>query len=114
MVEKVLNEAHSKLLSALNQRQKLRERKLVVGSIMKVPYYLEHLEKLLENVTAETVTTMLEDNPAKGNVIERAANEFNQLQHLLLKCGNNPVTSSLKHVRKLILKVLDRGRISSY
>lgn len=95
-VEKVLNEAESKLLLALNQRQNLRERKLVVGSIMKVPNYLEHLEKLLENVTTETVTTMLEDNPAKGNVIERAANEFNQLQHLLMKCGDNPVTSNLK------------------
>ena len=41
---------------------------------------------------------MLEDNPAKGNVIDRAANEFNQLQHLLMKCGDNPVTSNLKLV----------------
>ena len=69
---------------------------------MKVPHYLEHLEKLLENVTTETVTTMLENNSAKGNVVERAANEFNQLQHLLLKCSDNPLTSNIKQVRKVV------------
>ena len=93
MVEKVLDNAHAKLLLTLNEKQNLRERKLIIGSIRKIPHYLEHLEKLLENVTDRK-----EDNPAKGNVIERAANEFNQLQHLLVKCRNNPATSNLKPV----------------
>ena len=99
-MEKVLNEAQAKLLLTLSERQILRERKLVIESIMKIPQCLEHLEKLLEHVTSETIPKMLEDDPTKGNVIERAANDFNQLQHLIVKCSNSSVIHHLKEVKK--------------
>ena len=67
----------------------MREKKLLLESIMKIPASLDNLEKLLNLTKLEPINIMLEDDPSKGNVIARAANEFNQLQHLLMKCSSS-------------------------
>lgn len=53
---------------------------------MKMPTSLENLENLLLLLKMTTTSDgLLEVGPAQGNLIGRAANEFNNLQHLLLK-----------------------------
>ena len=99
MVEKVLNEAHSKLQLTLSERQAIREKKTVLECLMKIPQCLSHLERLLDNLTTETVSKLMDDNPAQGNVMERAANEFNHLQHLLVKCSNTEMVANLTKVK---------------
>jgi len=85
-----LDDEHNKLLLSLSEAQSLREKKLALECLMKIPISLDHLEKLLVNIsTPETISKMIEDSSSKGSVMERAANEFNQLQHLVVKCGNS-------------------------
>lgn len=88
-VKKVLDDAHSTLLINLSERQCLREQKLLLECLMKIPTSLDNLEKLLSLAKSETIK--LEEDRSKGNVIGRAANEYNQLQHLLLKCSSGPL-----------------------
>jgi hypothetical protein len=64
---------------------------------MKIPTSLDNLEKLLNLTMSETINSMLEEDPSKGNVIGRAANEYNQLQHLLVKCSSTPLMVSDLH-----------------
>ena len=86
----MLDDAHNKLLLTLSEAQSLREKKLALECLMKIPVSLDHLEKLLINISMpETISKMIEDGSSKGSVMERAANEFNQLQHLVVKCGNS-------------------------
>nr|CAG4643101.1 EOG090X03KZ [Ilyocryptus agilis] len=98
MTEKVLDDAHSKLQFTLSEGQNCREKKLVLECLMKIPSSFNHLEKLLSNISnSVSITKLIEDDPTKGNVLERAANEFNQLQHLLIKCNNTlPMVSEMK------------------
>lgn len=85
----MLDDAHSTLLINLSERQCLREQKLLLECLMKIPTSLDNLEKLLSLAKSETI--ILEEDRSKGNVIGRAANEYNQLQHLLLKCSSGPL-----------------------
>lgn len=64
---------------------------------MKIPTSLDNLEKLLNLTISETINSMMEEDPLKGNVIGRAANEYNQLQHLLVKCSSTPLMVSDLH-----------------
>jgi len=100
-----LDDAHNKLLLTLSEAQSLREKKLALECLMKIPVSLDHLEKLLANISMpETISKMIEDGSSKGNVMERAANEFNQLQHLVVKCGNSSaVLNEFTQVRILII-----------
>ncbi len=99
-MERVLNDAHSKLQITLSERQSLREQKMLLECLMKIPSSLNNLEKLLNVTMSETINSMLEEDPSKGNVIGRAANEYNQLQHLLVKCNNTPLmVSDLQKVK---------------
>ena len=85
-----MDDEHNKLLLSLSEAQSLREKKLALECLMKIPISLDHLEKLLVNISMpETISKMIEDGSSKGSVMERAANEFNQLQHLVVKCGNS-------------------------
>nr|CAG4641569.1 EOG090X03KZ [Eurycercus lamellatus] len=104
MVSKVLNDAHNKLQLTLSERQSLREKKLVLECLMKIPASLDHLEKLLLHITeSENISKMIEDDQTKGSVMERAANEFNHLQHLLVKC--NSTSSAVEDLQKRTDKV---------
>ncbi|XP_046441864.1 conserved oligomeric Golgi complex subunit 2-like [Daphnia pulex] len=112
-VEKVLHNAHSTLLISLSERHCLREQKLLLESLMKIPTSLDNLEKLLNLTMSETINSMLEEDPSKGNVIGRAANEYNQLQHLLVKCSSTPLMVSDLHKRTVkvntsLMKCLER------
>lgn len=108
-VERVLNDAHSKLQITLSERQGLREQKMLLECLMKIPASLNNLEKLLNVTMSETINSMLEEDPSKGNVIGRAANEYNQLQHLLVKCNNTPLmVSDLQKVKFISIRF---GRI---
>ena len=99
-MERVLHDAHSKLQITLSERQSLREQKMLLECLMKIPASLNNLEKLLNLTVTETISCMLDEDPSKGNVIGRAANEYNQLQHLLVKCSNTPLmVSDLKKVK---------------
>lgn len=93
-VERILHDAHSKLQVTLSERQSLREQKLLLECLMKIPMSLDNLEKLLNLTISETINSMLEDDPNRGNVIGRAANEYNQLQHLMMKCNSAPLMVS--------------------
>ncbi len=64
---------------------------------MKIPTSLDNLEKLLNLTMSETINSMLQEDPTKGNIIGRAANEYNQLQHLLVKCSSTPLMVSDLH-----------------
>nr|CAG4646922.1 EOG090X03KZ [Megafenestra aurita] len=90
-VEMILRNACSKLQVTLSERQSLREHKLLLECLLKIPLSVENLEKLLNLTEAGTITCMLEEDPLKGNIIGRAANEYNQLQHLLVKCNSSPM-----------------------
>nr|CAH0108522.1 unnamed protein product [Daphnia galeata] len=112
-VEKVLHDAHSTLLVTLSERQCLREQKMILESLMKIPTSLDNLEKLLNLTISETINSMMEEDPLKGNVIGRAANEYNQLQHLLVKCSSTPLMVSDLHKRTIhvntnLMKCLER------
>ena len=73
---------------------------MLLECLMKIPASLNNLEKLLNLTVTETISCMLDEDPSKGNVIGRAANEYNQLQHLLVKCSNTPLmVSDLKKVK---------------
>lgn len=85
----MLDDAHGTLLISLSERQGLREQKLLLECLMKIPTSLDNLEELLNLAMSQTI--ILEEDPSKGNVIGRAANEYNQLQHLLLKCSSTPL-----------------------
>lgn len=87
----ILRNACSKLQVTLSERQSLREHKLLLECLLKIPLSVENLEKLLNLTEAGTITCMLEEDPLKGNIIGRAANEYNQLQHLLVKCNSSPM-----------------------
>lgn len=114
MVAKVIDEAHDKLQFALSERQSLREKKLVLECLMKIPSSLDHLEKLLINASSiETMCEMEEsENPTDvGSVMERAGNELNRLQHLLVKCHyTSTVVTDLQKVR-LPFRSIANGRL---
>lgn len=93
-IEKILQNVHTQLEVTLSERQCVREKKLLIESIIKIPASLNNLEKLLNLTMLETINIMLEEDPTKGNVIARAANEYNLLQHLLIKCNNSQSTIS--------------------
>ena len=76
----------------------MREKKSVLECLMRVPQCLDHLEKLLGKLSSETFPKTAEDTIESGNVMERAANEYSQLQHLLVKCNNTSVVAHLKEV----------------
>jgi hypothetical protein len=82
----------------LSERQAIREKKMVLECLMKIPQCLNHLEKLLETFTTENVSNMVADDPSKGNIMERAANEYNHLQHLLVKTSNTELVAHLREV----------------
>lgn len=91
MVAKVLDEVYYKLQLSLSERQNLREKRIVLESLMKIPASLEHLELLIANITnSESIFKMVEDDQTKGCIMERTANELNHIQHLLAKCRSSP------------------------
>ena len=91
MVAKVLDDVYYKLQLSLSERQNLREKRIVLESLMKIPSSLEHLEQLIANITnSETIFKMVEDDQTKGCIMERTANELNHIQHLLAKCRSSP------------------------
>lgn len=115
-MEKVLNEEHSKLQLKLSERQAVREKKLVLECLMKIPHCLSHLEGLLEGLTHEGVAAPTVDDhqdPAKGLVMERAANEFNRLQHLLVKCSGTATVALYREVVHLLMKPRPRQKSPS-
>nr|CAG4634692.1 EOG090X03KZ [Alona affinis] len=90
VVAKILDDAHSRLQFTLSERQSLREKRIKLECLIKIPSSLEQLEKLLVNTSlfGGDIQKLMEEDQSKGCVIERAANEFNHLQHLLVKCNS--------------------------
>lgn len=94
VVAKVVEDAYNKLQFTLSEQQRLREKRIVLESLAKIPALLDHLETLLEHnmsVPWNTDPKSVGDQQTKGCTIERAANEYSRLQHLLVKCNSTSV-----------------------
>nr|CAG4640736.1 EOG090X03KZ [Eulimnadia texana] len=93
-VKNTLDDSYNQLSVALGQRREVREKKNVLESLMKMPNSLEHIEKLLQGLASSSETTG--EDALRGNVMERAANEYNHLQHYITKAGDSPLVQQLQ------------------